>query len=76
MKKRMEHRVAVVMPSYKVTRHGSMTFRVELDFTGRSCWPGPPSSPSLSSDGREDNALIKADAVPLDWGKSPAKLAQ
>lgn len=25
---------------------------------------------------REDNALIKQDAVPVDWGKTPAKLAQ
>jgi IS5 family transposase len=30
----------------------------------------------IQRNGREDNALIKADAVPLDWGKSPAKLAQ
>ncbi len=25
---------------------------------------------------RENNTLIKADAVPIDWGKTPAKLAQ
>lgn len=30
----------------------------------------------IQRNGREDNALIKADAVPMDWGKSPAKLAQ
>ena len=29
----------------------------------------------IQRNSREDNALIKADAVPLDWGKSPAKLA-
>lgn len=30
----------------------------------------------IQRNGREDNALIKQDAVPLDWGKTPAKLAQ
>jgi len=30
----------------------------------------------IQRNSREDNALIKADAVPLDWGSSPAKLAQ
>lgn len=30
----------------------------------------------IQRNGREDNALIKAGAVPVDWGKSPAKLAQ
>ncbi len=30
----------------------------------------------IQRNGREDNALIKQDAVPVDWGKTPAKLAQ
>jgi len=30
----------------------------------------------IQRNGREDNALIKADAVPVEWGKTPAKLAQ
>jgi hypothetical protein len=30
----------------------------------------------IQRNGREDNAIIKQDAVPIDWGKSPAKLAQ
>lgn len=30
----------------------------------------------IQRNGREDNALIKADAVPLEWGKRPAKRAQ
>lgn len=30
----------------------------------------------IQRNGREDNALIKQDAVPIDWGKTPAKLAQ
>jgi IS5 family transposase len=30
----------------------------------------------IQRNGREDNAIIKADAVPVDWGKTPAKLAQ
>ena len=30
----------------------------------------------IQGNGREDNALIKQDAVPIDWGKTPAKLAQ
>lgn len=30
----------------------------------------------IQRNGREENALIKDNAVPLDWGKSPAKLAQ
>lgn len=30
----------------------------------------------IQRNGREDNALIKQDAVPVDWGKSPAKRAQ
>lgn len=30
----------------------------------------------IQRNGREDNALIKQDAVPIDWGKNPAKLAQ
>lgn len=29
----------------------------------------------IQRNSREDNALIKTDAVPLEWGKSPAKLA-
>lgn len=29
----------------------------------------------IQRNSREDNALIKADAVPADWGKNPAKLA-
>jgi IS5 family transposase len=30
----------------------------------------------IQRNGREANALIKQDAVPIDWGKTPAKLAQ
>jgi len=30
----------------------------------------------IQRNGREDNALIKDNAVPIEWGKSPAKLAQ
>jgi IS5 family transposase len=30
----------------------------------------------IQRNGREDNALIKADAVPVEWGKNKAKLAQ
>nr|WP_288119614.1 transposase [Thiomonas sp.] len=30
----------------------------------------------IQRNGREDNALIKQDAVPIEWGKTPAKLAQ
>lgn len=30
----------------------------------------------IQRNGREDNALIKADAVPVEWGKTPAKLVQ
>ncbi len=30
----------------------------------------------IQRNGRENNALIKADAVPIEWGKTPAKLAQ
>lgn len=30
----------------------------------------------IQRNGREANALIKENAVPIDWGKSPAKLAQ
>lgn len=30
----------------------------------------------IQRNGREDNALIKAGAVPIEWGGSPAKLAQ
>jgi IS5 family transposase len=30
----------------------------------------------IQRNGREDNALIKQDAVPAEWGKTPAKLAQ
>lgn len=30
----------------------------------------------IQRNGREDNALIKQDAVPIDWGKRLAKLAQ
>lgn len=30
----------------------------------------------IQRNGREDNALIKQDAVPVEWGKTPAKLAQ
>jgi IS5 family transposase len=30
----------------------------------------------IQRNGREDNAPIKADAVPIEWGKTPAKLAQ
>ena len=30
----------------------------------------------IQRNGRENNALIKANAVPIDWGKTPAKLAQ
>ena len=30
----------------------------------------------LQRNSREDNALIKQDAVPIDWAKSPAKRAQ
>ena len=30
----------------------------------------------IQRNGRENNAIIKADAVPIDWGKTPAKLAQ
>ena len=30
----------------------------------------------IQRNGRETNAIIKADAVPIDWGKTPAKLAQ
>ena len=29
----------------------------------------------IQRNGRENNALIKADAVPVDWGQSPARLA-
>lgn len=29
----------------------------------------------IQRNGREDNALVKQDAVPIDWGKIPAKLA-
>lgn len=29
----------------------------------------------IQRDGRKDNALIKADAVPVEWGKTPARLA-
>jgi IS5 family transposase len=30
----------------------------------------------IQRNGREDNALIKQDAVPIDWGKTPTKRAQ
>lgn len=30
----------------------------------------------IQRNSREENAIIKSDAVPLEWGKSPAKLAQ
>ena len=30
----------------------------------------------IQRNGHENNAIIKADAVPIDWGKTPAKLAQ
>ena len=30
----------------------------------------------IQRNGRETNAIIKADAVPIEWGKTPAKLAQ
>ena len=30
----------------------------------------------IQRNGRENNAIIKADAIPIDWGKTPAKLAQ
>jgi len=30
----------------------------------------------IQRNAREHNALIKADAVPIEWGKTPAKLAQ
>jgi IS5 family transposase len=30
----------------------------------------------IQRNGREDNALVKQDAVPVEWGKTPAKLAQ
>lgn len=30
----------------------------------------------IQRNGRENNALIKSDAVPVEWGKTPAKLAQ
>ena len=30
----------------------------------------------IQRNGRETNAIIKADAVPIDWGKTPAKRAQ
>ena len=30
----------------------------------------------IQRNGRETNAIIKADAVPIGWGKTPAKLAQ
>jgi IS5 family transposase len=30
----------------------------------------------IQRNNREDNALIKADAVPVEWGKSPARRAQ
>ena len=30
----------------------------------------------IQRNGREDNALIKTNAVPVKWGKNPAKLAQ
>lgn len=30
----------------------------------------------IQRNGRENNEIIKADAVPIDWGKTPAKLAQ
>jgi IS5 family transposase len=30
----------------------------------------------IQRNGRETNAIIKDDAVPIDWGKTPAKLAQ
>ncbi len=30
----------------------------------------------IQRNGRENNAIIKADAVPVAWGKTPAKLAQ
>lgn len=30
----------------------------------------------IQRNGREDNALIKQGAVPVEWGKTPAKLAQ
>jgi len=30
----------------------------------------------IQRNGRENNAIIKADAVPIEWGKTPAKLAQ
>lgn len=30
----------------------------------------------IQRNGRENNSIIKADAVPIDWGKTPAKLAQ
>jgi len=30
----------------------------------------------IQRNGRENNALIKSDAIPIDWGKTPAKLAQ
>ena len=30
----------------------------------------------IQRNGREDNALIKQEAVPIDWGKTPAKRAQ
>jgi IS5 family transposase len=30
----------------------------------------------IQRNGREANAIIKADAVPVDWGKTPNKRAQ
>ena len=30
----------------------------------------------IQRNGRETHAIIKADAVPIAWGKTPAKLAQ
>lgn len=30
----------------------------------------------VQHNGRESNEIIKADAIPIDWGKTPAKLAQ
>lgn len=30
----------------------------------------------IQRNGRENNAIIKSDAVPVEWGKTPAKLAQ
>ena len=30
----------------------------------------------IQRNGRENNEIIKSDAVPIDWGKTPAKLAQ